>query len=141
MSKAPKYFVYFPGNYRWSAAFVNMLGRGSYGGADISELHKIGRLLEGKSAEDHEAWFDACVEVADEVRLRAERFRAFPVSAAAFFLRACHYYQMGERFRTPKDRKALEAYRIAVDCFHQFASLTDVRIEIVEVPFEGKSLP
>ena len=22
----PKYFMYFPGNYRWSAAFVNMLG-------------------------------------------------------------------------------------------------------------------
>ena len=45
MSKTPKYFMYFPGNYRWSAAFVNMLGRGAYGGADISELHKIGRLL------------------------------------------------------------------------------------------------
>src|SRR5262249_3420974 len=78
MSKSPKYFMYFPGNYRWSAAFVNMLGRASYGGADISELHKIGRLLDGKSAEDDEAWFDACVEVADEVRQRAERFRAFP---------------------------------------------------------------
>ena len=26
MSTAPKYFMYFPGNYRWSAAFVNMLG-------------------------------------------------------------------------------------------------------------------
>ena len=37
--------MYFPGNYRWSAAFVNMLGRASYGGADIGELHKIGRLL------------------------------------------------------------------------------------------------
>ena len=49
MSKMPKYFMYFPGNYRWSAAFVNMLGRGSFGGAEISELHKIGRLLEGKA--------------------------------------------------------------------------------------------
>ncbi|HEY6704816.1 MAG TPA: hypothetical protein VI010_12010, partial [Xanthobacteraceae bacterium] len=67
MSDTPKYFMYFPGNYRWSAAFVNMLGRGSYGGADISELHKIGRLLAGKGAEDDEAWFDACVRVADEV--------------------------------------------------------------------------
>jgi hypothetical protein len=88
----PKYFMYFPGNYRWSAAFVNMLSRGSYGGADISELHKIGRLLEGKSGEDDEAWFDACVTVADEVRAHGERFRAagHPVSAAAFHLRACH---------------------------------------------------
>ena len=143
MSKTPKYFMYFPGNYRWSAAFVNMLGRGAYGGADISELHKIGRLLEGKSADDDEAWFDACVKVADEVRSHAERFRAsgHPVSAAGFYLRACHYYQMGERFRTPKDKKALDAYRTAVDCFHQFAGLTDVKIEIVEVPFEGKHLP
>ena len=143
MSKTPKYFMYFPGNYRWSAAFVNMLGRGSYGGADISELHKIGRLLEGKAGEDDEAWFDACVTVADEVRAHGERFRAagHPVSAAAFHLRACHYYQMGERFRTPKDKKALDAYRIAVDCFHRFVGLTDVKIEIVEVPFEGASLP
>ena len=65
-------------------------------GADISELHKIGRLLEGKGAEDDEAWFDAGLRVADEVRGHAKRFRAsrHPVSAAAFYLRACHYYQM-----------------------------------------------
>ena len=143
MSTTPKYFMYFPGNYRWSAAFVNMLGRGAYGGADISELHKIGRLLDGKGAEDDDSWFHACVKVADEVRGHAERFQAegHPVSAAAFYLRACHYYQMGERFRTPKDKIALDAYRTGVDCFHQFAGLTDTKIEIVEVPFEGKSLP
>ena len=76
MAETPKYFMYFPGNYRWSAAFVNMLGRGSYGGADISELHEIGRLLAGKGAEDDEAWFDAFVQVADEVRAHGERFRA-----------------------------------------------------------------
>jgi len=143
MAKVPKYFMYFPGNYRWSAAFVNMLGRAAYGGADISELHKIGRALAGKDAEDDAAWFDACVKVADEVRGHADRFAAsgHAVSAAAFYLRACHYYQMGERFRTPKDKTALAAYRTAVDCFHRFAALTDVKIDIVEVPFEGKSLP
>ena len=141
MAKVPKYFMYFPGNYRWSAAFVNMLGRAAYGGADISELHKIGRALAGKDAEDDAAWFDACVKVADEVRGHADRFAAsgHAVSAAAFYLRACHYYQMGERFRTPKDKTALAAYRTAVDCFHRFAALTDVKIDIVEVPFEGKA--
>src|SRR5262245_34719537 len=137
MPTMPKYFMYFPGNYRWSAAYVNMLGRGSFGGADISELHKIGRMLEGKAADDDEAWFDAFVTVADEVRGHAERFRngRHRVSAASFLLRACHYYQMGERFRTPKDARADDAYRMAVACFHQFASLSDVKIEIVEVPF------
>ena len=63
--KDPPYFMYFPGNYRWSAGFINMLGSGPYGGSDIGELHKIGALLKGRSAEDDEAWFDACVKVAD----------------------------------------------------------------------------
>jgi len=81
----PKYFMYFPGNYRWSAAFVNMLGRAAYGGADISELHKIGRALAGKAAEDDEAWFDACVSVADEVRGHAERFVASRAPCVVFF--------------------------------------------------------
>jgi dienelactone hydrolase len=143
MSSAPKYFMYFPGNYRWSAAFVNMLGTAQFGGVDISELHAIGRLLDGKRGDDDEAWFDACVKIADTVRGLAEKFRTegHPASAANFYLRACHYYQMGERFRTPKDARALDAYRTAVDCFHQFAALSGSKIEIVDVPFEGKKLP
>jgi dienelactone hydrolase len=143
MSGAPKYFMYFPGNYRWSAAFVNMLGTAPFGGVDISELHAIGRLLDGKSGDDDAAWFDACVKVADRVRGQADSFRAagHPASASSFYLRACHYYQMGERFRTPKDTRALDAYRVAVDCFHRFIALSGSKIEIVEVPFEGGALP
>ncbi len=142
MAKAAKYFMYFPDNYRWSAAYANMLGRGNFGGADISELHKIGRLLEGKVGDDG-AWFDAFIRVADEVRGHANRFRLTDhrVSAASFYLRACHYYQMGERFRTPKDELALDAYRQSIDCFHHFVGQTDLKIEIVEVPFEGKTMP
>jgi dienelactone hydrolase len=135
--------MYFPGNYRWSAAFINMLGSAPYGGSDIGELHKIGRLLQGKGAEDDEAWFDACAKVADGVRAHAEKFEGggHRISAAHAYLRACNYYQMAERFRTPKDEKGLAVYRTAVQCFHKHAKLTDVRIEIVEVPFESGSLP
>jgi dienelactone hydrolase len=143
MANAPKYFMYFPGNYRWSAAFVNMLGTTQFGGVDISELHRIGRMLDGKRSDDDEAWFDACVKVADIVRGQAEKFSAdrYPVSAASFYLRACHYYQMGERFRTPKDARALDAYRTSVECFHRFVALSGGNIEVVDVPFEGKKLP
>jgi hypothetical protein len=64
------------------------------------------------------------------------------VTAAAAYLRACVYYQMAERFRTPKDEKALAAYAKGVDCFKRHAALSDVRIESVEVPFlQGQSLP
>ena len=48
---------------------------------------------------------------------------------------------MAERFRTPKDEKALAVYKTAVQCFQRHAKLTDVRIEVVEVPFQGGSLP
>jgi hypothetical protein len=143
MSAAPKYFMYFPGNYRWSAAFVNMLGTAPNGGVDMSELHQIGRMLEGKTGDDDEAWFGACASVADAVRGRANKFRDenHAVAASQFYLRACHYYQMGERFRTPKDTRALDAYRTSVECFHQFIALSGSTIEIVDVPFEGKMLP
>ena len=142
MAELPKYFMYFPDNYRWSAAYLNMLGRGSYGGVDINDLHKIGRMLDGKVGDD-DAWFHAFVKVADEVRQHADLFRSteHSVSAASFYLRACHYYQMGERYRTFKDRPATDAYRQSIDCFHAFVAQTDLRIEIVEVPFEGRSLP
>jgi dipeptidyl aminopeptidase/acylaminoacyl peptidase len=141
--KTPPYFLYFPGNYRWSAAILSMLSSAPWGGADVSEVDKIGRLLKARGAQDDAAWFDACVEVADEVRAHAERYASsgHPQSAASFYLRACKYYQMGERFRTPKDKPALDVYRTSIECFHRFAALSGVKIEIVEIPFEGGSLP
>jgi dienelactone hydrolase len=141
--KDPAYFMYFPGNYRWSAAFVNMLGSIAYGGAEMGELHKIGRMLQGKAPDDDAAWFDACVKVADGVRAYAEKWDqgGYRPSAAHAYLRACNYYQMAERFRTPKDETGLAAFRKGVDCFHRHAALSDVRIDVVEVPYQGKSLP
>src|SRR5688572_13529039 len=96
MAQDPSYFMYFPGNYRWSSAFINMIGSSVYGGADFGELHKIGRLLKDKDPEDDDAWFDACAKVADGVRGYAEKFEGavHRYSAAHAYLRACNYYQM-----------------------------------------------
>jgi dienelactone hydrolase len=139
----PAYFMYFPGNYRWSAAFINMMGSIAYGGAEMGELHKIGRMLGGKAPDDDEAWFSACVQVAEGVRGYAQKWDkgGYRHSAAHAYLRACNYYQMAERFRTPKDAIGLDAYRKGVDCFHRHAALTDLTIDIVEVPYENGSLP
>lgn len=142
-TKDPPYFMYFPGNYRWSAAFINMMGSATYGGSDIGEIHKIGVLLKNAAPDDDDAWFHACAKVADGVRAHAEGFEkaGHRVSAAAAYLRACNYYQMAERFRTPKDELALKIFKQGVDCFHKHANLTDVKIEIVEVPMGKESLP
>jgi dienelactone hydrolase len=141
--KPSPYFMYFPTDYRWSAAIVNMIGSGTYGNSDIGEIHQIGRLLQDKVGDDN-AWFDACVKVADRVRAHAEERSAsgHRVTAAGFYRRACMLYQMAERFRTPKDAAGLAVFRTSVDCFKRFAELqTDQKIEPVEVPFENGSLP
>ncbi|MCC6532021.1 MAG: alpha/beta hydrolase [Burkholderiales bacterium] len=137
------YFMYFPDDYRWSAAIVNMLGSATFGSADVGEIHQIGRLVQAKVGDD-DAWFDACWKVGQRVRALADERAAngHKISAANFYRRACVILQMGERFRTPKDERALAAYRLGVDCFQRFAELTtDTRIEVVEVPYEGGTLP
>ena len=111
--KDPPYFMYFPDNYRWSAAFINMLSAAPYGGSEIGELHKIGVKLKGKAGDDDEAWFNACSEVADGVCEYADRWakEGNNHSAAHAYQRAANYYHMAERFRTPKDKKALDVYQ------------------------------
>jgi len=141
--RPPSYFMYFPEDYRWSAAVINVLGAGSYGAADIGEVDRIGRMLRGKEGDDA-AWFDAWSEVAARVRALAQKsgLHRHGVTAAAAYLRACVYYQMAERFRTPKDAPALEAFRASLECFRRVRRAQHgQRIEPVEVPFEGRSLP
>lgn len=138
------YFQYFPGNYRWSSGMINMMGVAPYGGSDISELHRIGLMLQGKSGTDDQAWFEACKTMGDRIREQAEGFDAkgYRISAAHSYLRACNYYQFGERFLTPKTPESDAAYQTAVECFKRHLVLGDIKGEVVEVPYDnGQSMP
>ena len=147
MPEAPanaNWFTYFPQDYRWSAAICGMISGARWGASEIGEVDKVGRRLKQKLGDD-DHWFREWVKMGDAVRalgLRAER-EGHKLSAASHHLRACSYYQMGERFRTPKDGKALAAFRTSLDCFNRYIRNVDrPRIERVEVPFEkGKKLP
>ena len=136
--------MYFPGNYRWSAAFINMIGSIAYGGAEMGELHKIGRLLKGKGAGGRRSMVRRVRESRRRrARLRREMgqgrpplFRGPRLPARVQLLpdgRALPHAQGREGARCVSAR--------ACECFHRHAKLTDVKIEIVEVPFEGGSLP
>ncbi|MFC1492242.1 alpha/beta hydrolase family protein, partial [Nitrospinota bacterium] len=121
-----------------------MVSCAPWGMAEIGEVDKVGRRL-AKKVGDDKLWFREWVRMADHVRglgLQAER-KGYKLSAASHHRRACAYYQMGERFRTPKDKAALSAYRKSLDCFSRYMRVTDrPRIERVEIPFEkGKRLP
>ena len=143
LPKTANWFTYFPEDYRWSSAVGGILGSSPYGGSDIGEVDRAARSLR-KHLGDDAAWFEAWRAEGDrvaELARAAERERR-RFTAASAYLRACNYYQMAERFRTPKDTRALETYREGVECFHRFARLTDrPRIEVVEVPFADGSLP
>ncbi len=138
------WFTYFPQNYRWSSAIVGMVSCARWGASEIGEIDQVGRRL-AKRLGDDKAWFREWVRMADRVRglgMNAERLKN-NLTAASCHLRACCYYQMGERFVSPKDKKALLAYRKSLDSFRRYVRLVDrPRIEVVEVPYEKrKKLP
>jgi len=143
MPQTASWFTYFPEDYRWSAAVCGILSSAPWGGSDIGEVDRACRGLR-KQVGDDAAWFEAWCAEGDRVHTlaREAEARGRRITAAAAYLRACNYYQMAERFRTPKDKTALEAYREGVDCFQHFARLTErPRIEVIEVPYERASLP
>jgi dienelactone hydrolase len=125
-----EWFICFPDDYRWSAAVALLLGSATYGGAEPGEVMAVARALNGRAGDD-DAWFRAWCEMGDDLR-----------SASSQYLRACGYYQIGEQFRLPKDDLALSVYQRSVECFREFAALTDgPRIEPAEVPCPGGALP
>lgn len=138
-----QWFMYFPGQYRWSAALALVLGSAPYGGAELGEVDAVGRQLLDRVGDD-DAWFAAWAAMGDAVREDAEAAASAGrgLTAANGFLRASSYYHIGERFKLPKDDDALDAYRKGVDSFGRYAELVDgPPVERVEVPFEGTSLP
>ena len=142
-AEAAKHFTYYPGNYRWSAEMMAVLGTAPYGGADISEVDRMGRRLRERVGDD-EAWFDVWCGGAELLRERAAGLakKGHKLTAASNLLRACFYYQTADHFRQPKDQRALDVYKVSLDCFRQFAALNDrPRIEVVELPSKDGSFP
>jgi alpha-beta hydrolase superfamily lysophospholipase len=138
------YLDYFAGNYRWSMGLLMALGSAPYGGADVGEVHAVGRRLAAHVGDDA-AWVREWCAMGDRLRdaaeeqLRSGRTR----TAASSALRACSYHQIGERFAVTKDEAALSAYRRSLECFALFAEHGGgPDITRVDVPYEGgRSLP
>ena len=135
-------FIYFPNNYRWSMGLLLCLSAAPSGGAEIDEVNRIGRALKDKLGDDA-AWFEEWSRMGDivEARGREAAKKGHTLTAAACLMRAAHYIQIGERFYQHGPRSA-EAYKKAVKAFADGAAmLKSPRIEAVEVPYAGASLP
>jgi len=141
-SKDDPAFIYFPENYRWSMGLLLCLSGAPWGGAEIDEVHRVGRAL-NDSVGDDEAWFAQWARMGAivEARGREAQEMGHALTAATCLMRAAHYYQTGERF-LQRGPRSPEIYRQAVRCFADGAALLRrPRIESVEVPYGNTSLP
>ena len=114
-----------------------------WGGAEIDEVNRVGRALRDKVGDD-DAWFEEWTRMGDkiEARGRAAEKDGHKLTAASCFLRATRYYQTGERFLQPKSQRGMDVYAKSVKTFRDAAAIIrSPRIEHVEIPYEGTSLP
>jgi dienelactone hydrolase len=136
-------FLYFPTNYRWSMGLLICLSGAPWIGVEIDEVNRVGRALADKVGDDN-AWFEEWARMGDKIAARGrDALRAgHKLTAASCFLRACRYYQTGERFIHPRSERSQDVYAQSVALFKEAAGIIRrPRIEPVEVPYENASLP
>jgi len=136
-------FTYFPENYRWSHGLLIGLNMAPWGGAEIGEVNRIGLKLKNCIGDD-DSWFREWSREARTVEDRGrERItQGHTISGAQYLQRASAYYHVGERFLQPKNSEGLDAYMRGVQCFRDAAKyINRPRIEYVEIPYGGASLP
>lgn len=138
------WFAYFPNDYRWSFIVSIAFRRTLLGAADPAEIFEVCRRLEKKVGDDR-LWTREWTRMGERVYAmgQAEERAGHGISASGHYNRACHYYQMADRFDFPKTAASKAYYKKSIDSFHRYVRMTDgPRPEIVEIPFErGKSLP
>ena len=137
-------FTYFPENYRWSHGLLIGLNMAPWGGAEIGEVNRIGLRLK-KCVGDDDAWFR---EWAREARAVEDRGReriadGRTASAARNICSARAPITMSASAScSRRARRALDAYRRGVDCLRDAAKyIKRPRLEHVEIPYDGASLP
>src|ERR1700756_2135638 len=84
-------FLYFPTNYRWSMGLLICLSGAPWMGVEIDEVNRVGRALA----------------------------RGHKLTAASCFMRACRYYQTGERFIQPRSQHSMDVYAKSVRIFKE----------------------
>src|SRR3981081_948978 len=136
-------FVYFPENYRWSHGLLIGLNTAPWGGAEIGKVHRIGLCLQDNVGDDDAGFREWTKEARTiEDRGRERITRGHTTSGAQYLQRASAYYHVGERFLQPKSREGLDAYMRGVICLREAAKhFTRPRLEHVEIPYAGTSLP
>lgn len=134
-------FEYFEDNYMWSLAVNRALASGALlGEIDWACSDLRAAAAEGKA--DNEDWHQAWMRLATQVEGIAQEALGHgrTVTARGHFMRASLYYQWAEAFLKPSDARAATTFQRHLDTFRSGAALFQPAIEIVDIPFEGRTL-
>ena len=131
----------FPQNYQWSNATLITKGMAPWNAVALGEIDEVVQRLHERIKEPH-AWWEEWGAMAARMEKQADAAAAEGRNATAgnYYLRAGNYYYTGERMVPPGEQK-LGIYRKSLRCFHEGLTRRHPNIEIVDVPYEGTSLP
>lgn len=132
----------FPDDAQFWFETVRMFGADEYGGASFGEVLATSALIK---AGDYDSWYEAWNTIADRIAGEGDgqMAKGRKISARDSYLRASNYYRCSEFFlhANPKDPRVARAYRRSVETYKACAKLFDPPIELVEIPYEGTTLP
>lgn len=124
------------------AQLIRAIGAAGHHGADIGEVINA---LRGLDEKDLSAWYEAWNSLGERVfALADEQERAgHRRSARNAFLRACTYLRTAGSmlYSTPVDPRMVNSNTRQTSAFRRAAALLDTPVEVVQIPFEGTTLP
>ena len=126
----------------FDAQLARAIGYAPYGGADFGECAATASRIHGT---DLQAWHDQWTATATRVHELAVASAAAGdrASAKSAFFRASNYFRTAGLFvmGSPLDPRLVEAHRREVESFRSGAELLDIPPQVVEIPYEGSTLP
>ncbi|GAB3027640.1 alpha/beta hydrolase family protein [Natronobiforma cellulositropha] len=126
----------------FSGQLERTLGKAPAGCADVGEVFATAARIDDG---DYVSWYEEWSKTARAVETAARESleRGHDVSAREAFLRATEYYRSAYFFRRHDldDPTLLEAWRRQRACFREALSLADHGAAVVEIPYEGTTLP
>ena len=124
------------------AQLLRAVGAAPYGGADVGECLATARRVKGT---DLDSWHDEWLRTAEAVSALAEEAErdGRRETARLAHLRACTYFRTAGvmLMGVPLDPRLVASNARQTEAFRRAAALMETPPEILEIPFEGTTLP
>jgi hypothetical protein len=132
----------FPDPRHWNQSFqvTRLIGLIDFGGSDFTEIHEaVQRIQPG----DDESWYREWSRLGRlcEAQAREAERVGNRLTARYGYQRASNYYRAAQFYLTGEDGRKLATLRQVRDTFQAAMRYFDHRCELVEVPYEGTTLP